>query len=78
MSFLTILTILADLNYAIVLLVSVRPLISNSSTDPFQSFWGPLRAHQLHLVSPSWLSLNTCLFFSFSLVDSASCLSIFD
>ena len=53
----TLLSILADLYNVLVWMVSIRPLISNSSSPHFQSLWGPFLEHRLQLVSSSlWCS----------------------
>ena len=66
------LSILADLNNAVVRKVSLRPPISNSFS-PLSKHWGPFQARQLQSasISPScstailvlWQGLSTCLCF---------------
>ena len=48
----TLLSILTDLNNAVISGVSIRPPISNSSSL-ISKLWGSFQVHQLHLVSPS-------------------------
>ena len=52
----TPLSILADLNSSVDWMVSILPLIFNSSSFFFPSLWWPFLEHQLQLVSP----LPTC------------------
>ena len=67
----TLLSILADLNNAIVLMVSTRPLISKSSSpiiNPLVTY----QVHQLQLVSPSF---SCSIFFSILLQSLGTYLS---
>ena len=71
----TFLSILANLNKAVVWMVSIHSLISSSSSYAFPSHWGLFQVHQLQLVllSPScstgflvlWQGPSTCLSFCF-------------
>ena len=69
----TLLSILANLNNAIVWMVSTSPLISNSSSDFLPSPWGLFRAHQLQLISPS----PSCSIVFFNSLASSKYLSLF-
>ena len=78
----TLLSILADLNNAVVWIFSIFRLISNSSSLLSEVLWIPFQVHQLQLVSPSpscctdllvlWQGPSICLyrfaFFYFSFV----------
>ena len=70
-----LLSILADLDNVALWMVSIRPLISYSSSF-LPRFWRPFRVHQLQLVLPSpscsiafflvlWKGRTTCLSFCF-------------
>ena len=71
----TLLSILADLNKAVLWMISIRPPISNSYSTPFPSHWRPFQVRKLLLLSPFisystaflvlWQSLSTCLSFHF-------------
>ena len=62
----TLLSILADLNNTVIWMVSTRPLISKSSCPPvpLSILWWLYRAHQLQLVSLSFIIIIPCEFFT--------------